>query len=749
MSETIIRKMQMDEPDERRVLDLTSQGLIGRPVTRPDGPAKVAGTASYAGEILPEGTAFGVLVRATIAKGKVASLDEASATAMPGVLGVFTGERFLRNPAQGGADAAPVQGASEVAYFGQPIGLVVGETYEDARHAAYTMGVTYEPADDASVDLDTAKSERPDAKQLDQGDLDAAMAGAAHGVDVTYTTTPDSSAPMEPHASVASWDEEGVLTLRGSYQMLRHNRIELADALGIETEKVRILAPFVGGGFGSKLGIAPEAVAASIAAKALKRPVVVAMTRQHVFEGTIRRSETSQRMRLCTDADGRLTGFGHDSKVSNLPGESFSEPLAMTTHFLYRGENRRIGHEIRRVNRTCAGSVRAPGEAPGMLATECAMDELAEVCGLDPIELRKRNIPDQQPENGTPYGTRLLAECLEEGAHRFGWADRKAPGERREGEWLIGMGVASAARTNMTAPASARVTLRADGTALVETDMTDIGTGTYAILTQIAGEMLGLPADRVEVTLGDTDFPPGSGSGGSWGASSTGAAVMLACEAVREQVCLRMGVEPSALTMRDGEAMAGNTRRTLEEVVGDEPVAATGDFEPGSTTEQRVMASYGAHFAEVAVNQTTGEVRVRRMLGVFSAGRILNERTARSQCIGGMIWGIGEALTEDLVHDPRDGHVVNRDLAEYHVPVNLDAPPIEIAFLEELEDWGSPIQSKGIGELGICGSGAAIGNAIYNACGVRIRDFPATPDKVLAGIISEEEAGRLSSGQEK
>ncbi|WP_031554087.1 xanthine dehydrogenase family protein molybdopterin-binding subunit [Parvularcula oceani] len=745
MSETIIRQLEMTGPDERRLLDLTSQNLIGTPMLRPDGPLKVAGRATYAAENLPEGAAFGVLVRATIPKGRVVSLDEDGAKANEGVLGVFSGEAFLRNPAQGGAGQAPVQPDGEVSYLGQPIALVVAETYEQARHAAYTMAVDYAQEQDAAFDPEAEDTpvERPDAKQLDQGNLDAAMSAAAHSVDVTYRTTPDSSAPMEPHASVASWDEEGTLTLRGSYQMLQLNKKELADAVGVGPDKVRMLAPYVGGGFGSKLGIAPEAVAAALAARELERPVAVVMTRQHVFEMTVRRSETRQRFRLCADADGRLSGFGHESRVSNLPGESFSEPVAMTSHFLYSGENRQVAHEIARVNRTCAGSVRAPGEAPGLMATECAMDELAEACGLDPIEFRKRNLPQTQPENGTAYGTRQLAECLEQGAARFGWDARQARGARREGEWLIGLGVATAARTNMSSPAKARVTLRENGSALVETDMTDIGTGTYSILTQIAGEMLGLPPERVEVRLGDTDFPPGSGSGGSWGAGSTGSAVLLACEAVREGICLRMGVRPGELSLKDGEAVAGNQRARIEELTADGPIAATGDFKPGTASQQRILASYGAHFAEVAVNAVTGEPRVRRMLGVFSAGRILNARTARSQCLGGMIWGVGEALLEDLVHDPRDGHIVNHDLAEYHVPVNLDAPEIEIAFLEEREDWANPLQSKGIGELGICGAGASLLNAIYNACGVRIRDLPATPDKILAGLIEQEAKGGL------
>ena len=484
--------VKMDAPTPRR-LDETAQGVIGRPLDRPEGPLKVSGRASYAAEPTLPDMATGVLVRATIAKGRVRGMDEAAVRAMPGVLAVLSGERFLRNPAQGGAGQAPEQGAARVHYLGQPIALVVAESFEQARHAAQSLAVEYDE-EPAEVDPEAASQvDRPEKGQMDQGDLDAAMAEAAHTVDVTYTTPAQSSAPMEPHASLAHWEGDK-LTLRGSYQMLKFNRTELADSLGIDPGNVRILSPYVGGGFGSKLGIAPEAVAASLAARELGRPVRVVMARQQVFEGTMRRTETRQRVRLGADAEGRITALAHEDRVSNLPGESFSEPTAQATHFLYGGANRRYAKEVARIHRTCAGSVRAPGEAVGMLALECAMDELAEAAGLDPVELRLRNIPERHPEKDIPYSARSLAQCLAEGAERFGWSERRAPASRREGEWWVGMGVAAAARTNLLSESKARVTLRPDGTALVETDMTDIGTGTYAILGQIAAEMLGLPA---------------------------------------------------------------------------------------------------------------------------------------------------------------------------------------------------------------------------------------------------------------
>ncbi|MGR3755748.1 MAG: xanthine dehydrogenase family protein molybdopterin-binding subunit, partial [Tranquillimonas sp.] len=568
-------------------------------------------------------------------------------------------------------------------------------------------------------------------------------ADADHAVDVVYTTPSHSSAPMEPHASIAAWDGDR-LTLRGSYQMLKYNRNELADALGIHPNRVRILSPYVGGGFGSKLGLAPEAVAAALAARETGRPVSVALTRPQVFEATMRRSETRQRVRLAADSDGRLTGLGHEALISNLPGETFTEPVLQATHFLYGAANRRLALDLARVHRLCAGSVRAPGEAVGVTVLENAMDELAEKIGLDPVELRRRNIPDKDPESGKDYSSRRFREALDSGAEAFGWSDRPGPCERREGEWLIGYGMASAARVNALMESQARVILTPDGRARVETDMTDIGTGTYAILGQIAGEMLGLPRDAVDVVLGDTDLPPASGSGGSWGAASSGTSVYLACQAIRRQLAARLDMGETDLTLKDGQVTYANRTRPLTEVLNGDEIAKVGHIEPGKTSDAVRQATFGAYFAEVAVHAASGETRLRRMHGSFAAGRILNAKTARSQCLGGMIFGIGMALTEELAFDSRDGHVANHNLAEYHIPVNADVPQLSVDLLEERDDWASPLQAKGIGELGICGAAAAITNAIYNATGVRVRDYPATLDKVLAGLAAAETGG--SSG---
>ena len=408
------------------------------------------------------------------------------------------------------------------------------------------------------------------------------------------------------------------------------------------------------------------------------------------------------------------------------------EPTAAATRTLYAGANRRTSHRLVPLDIPIACSMRAPGELVGLLALECAMDELAEKVGVDPIELRVRNEPAVDPETGKPFSTRSLIPAMREGARRFDWARRNPkPGQVRDGRWLVGMGMAAATRGVMFEPAKCRLTLNPDGTATVRLAMTDPGTGTYTILTQIAAEMLGLPMDKVTVLMGDSNFPETFGSGGSWGAQSSGSAVYLACEDLRAKLTKTAGVDPAEARFHEGKLVAGGRSFSLAELAAGKPVEAFGSIEPGALATQYSQQSYGAHFAEVGVDMDTGEIRLRRMLSVCAAGRILNEKTARSQCIGGMTMGLGAALTEALVMDPRFGAFINHDMAEYQVPSNADVPALEVVFLPELDDKSSPVKAKGIGELGICGVGAAVNNAVYNATGVRVRDYPVTLDKVL------------------
>ncbi|SDY31473.1 xanthine dehydrogenase family protein molybdopterin-binding subunit [Citreimonas salinaria] len=720
---------KMDQP-QPRLLDSTRQGLIGTDMARPEGLLKVTGAAAYAADHLPEGCVHGMLVRATVTRGRVTAIDEGSIGDIPGLLGVFHGPKFIRNPAQGMAGESPIRPDTEVHFHGQPIALVVAETFEAAREGALRLAVTYESAP-AEVDPETAsevESDEPDTR----GDWDDAWGKAAARVDLTFRTAGHVSAAMEPHAAVAEWQGENLL-LRGALQMVATNRLELADALGVEPERVRVVSPFVGGGFGSKLGIGPEAVAASVAARDLGRPVRVVMARQTVFDAVLRRTETRQRLRLAADADGKLLALAHDDRISNLPGEGFAEPVSSASRFTYDALAMHFAQEVARNHRTPSGSVRAPGEAVGMITLEVAMDMLAQLLDIDPLDLRLKNVATSHPMTGQAFGEQRLADCLTEGARRFGWADRPAPGTRSEGDWLIGAGMAAAARPNALQESSARVRLTPWG-AVVETDMTDIGTGTYAILTQIAGEMLGLPAERVEVRLADSDFPRSPGSGGSFGASSSGSAVFMAAKGIREKLARTLGCDPDDLALQDGIARGGNVERSLADLIDGE-LGETATVGPGKTAETHASAGFGAHFAEVAVHRWTGEIRVRRMLGLFDIGRVLNERTARGQALGGMIWGMGGALHEALEHDPRTGHIANRDLANYHVAAHADVPgDITADFLPVRDDHANPMQSKGVGELGISGSGAAILNAVHDACGARLLSIPATPDKVIAAM---------------
>ncbi|KQR83255.1 xanthine dehydrogenase family protein molybdopterin-binding subunit [Sphingomonas sp. Leaf343] len=731
--------LTMDAPHPASLLDSGVQGVISRPIDRVEGPLKVSGTATYAAEYRIDDMVHGVLVGAKIGHGTVESIDCDAVRLMPGVIDVVIDfDTFIRNSQQGGETNAPTQGVRQVDYFGQIVAIVLADSFENARAAAQALPIRYTKKEGQYAfeeHRDEAEPCQDDQVQghYKQGDVDAAMAEAPVTLDVTYVTPSQNSAAMEPHASIAVWNDDA-LTLYGSYQMPTSDAEQLAKSLGVAKDKVRIISRYIGGGFGSKLGIAPESVAAAIASRRLGRPVKAVMARQQVFDATVRRSNTEQRVRFAARTDGKLTAVAHNSLTSNLPEETYFEPVGICTHFLYSGENRSITHDQVTLNILLSGSMRAPGEAVGMVGLECAMDELAETLGMDPIELRKVNDPDRDPEQDVPFSSRQLSRSLDEGAKMFGWDQRnRTPGSRREGEWLIGIGVSSAARSNMLQQSSAKVEIHPDGSATVSSAMTDIGTGSYTIMAQIASEILGIPVERITMSLGDTNDPPAAGSGGSWGAASAGSAVYLACERLREKLAAAMDVDVDVLTLKDGMAIGDNRQKAIGELVG-EGMQALGEIKPGKNEKLHRQASYGAHFAEVGVNAVTGEVRVRRMLGVFAAGRILNAKTARSQCLGGMTFGIGCALTEDLIHDQRTGKLVNRDLAEYHVPVNADVPQLDVHFLDERDIHANPIHAKGIGELGICGAAPAIVNAVYNACGVRVREMPITCDKLLAGL---------------
>ncbi|MEF2074260.1 xanthine dehydrogenase family protein molybdopterin-binding subunit [Consotaella aegiceratis] len=728
----------MDDAIDGSRLDQSAQGLIGQPVDRYEGRLKVAGRAPYAYEAMQGGSvAYGAIVAAGFGPGRLISIDPKAALAAPGVLHVVIDDKAVRASADPGDDQPPrVDGL--IVHTGQAVALVVAETFEVARHAATLVKLDVE-SEPGRYDLEAGQGndimpDGEDSSGATKGDFEAAFAAAEVQLDVIYATPSQSHSAMEPHAAIAEWQGDR-LTVHCSNQLVASNTKQLAAALDIDPEKVRLITPYIGGGFGGKLGIGVESVYAALAAKTLGRPVKVALSRQQVYQMTSRRTDTLQRMRLGARSDGTLTAIAHDTWCGNLEEDPSAEPAGLSTVFLYAGDNRQVTHHVAPLDLLRPSAMRAPGEAVGMLALENAMDEMAEKLGLDPIEFRKRNEPEVNPQDGRPFSSRYLIDCMEEGAKRFGWDERPAtPGSRRDGEWLIGYGMAAASRANMLQPSSAEVSLRPDGSATIKTDMTDIGTGSYTILAQTAGELLGLAVDRIDVQLGDSSLPKSSGSGGSFGAASSTSSVYVACLDLIGQLAAKLDVAPEQLTLKDGTAIAGNRQVALADLLAGETLTVEGTIEPGRTDEEYHQACYGAHFCEVAVSAVTGETRVKRMLSVCEAGRILNPKTATSQCYGGLIFGIGTALTEELVADKRTGLMVNHDLAEYHVPVNADVPQLEVVLLDRVDQLANPMAAKGIGELAISGAGAAITNAIYNACGVRVRSYPMTLDKVLAGL---------------
>jgi xanthine dehydrogenase YagR molybdenum-binding subunit len=729
--------MEMNSPVGPNALD--AEGVVGKPLDRVDGPLKVTGGAVYAYEVQQQNTLHGFVVEASIGKGSIRSIDTRAAEKAPGVALVLT---HRNAPAQGAGnhrEAHPVLTGPEVKYYGQPVGFVVAESFEQARAAAYLVEVKYDRSSGKYAlrhNLDQARVPRPeDAPAADSavGGFAGAFASAPVQIDVTYATPLQSHAMMEPHATLAMWDGDKLI-LHTANQMLNQGQKVIATTLKIPVENVRVVSPFIGGGFGGKLWVNADAILAAIAARQLKRPVKTALTRQQIFHVTTHRSDTIQRVRLGTDPDGRILAIGHDVFSGNLPSEQTYEGAALQTRTLYAGPNRLTRHRLAPLDIPVASSMRAPGEAVGLMALECTMDELAEKLNLDPIELRLRNEPTEDPEKHIPYSSRHLVACMREGARRFGWDKRNAkPGQVRDGRWLVGMGMAAATRGNPLKLSKANVRLNPDGTATVRMAMTDIGTGTYTILAQIAAEMLGLPTERIRVELGDTNFAQAAGSGGSWGAGSSGSALFEACERLREKLAQKANMDAKTARFADGSIASGEQSIPLTDLVGT-GIEANGEIEPGRNNTEFSQQSYGAHFAEVGVDADTGELRLRRMLGVFTAGRVLNAKTARSQAIGGMVFGVGAALHEGMTLDPRFGYFVNRDLAEYLVPVHADIPAIDAIFLPELDRQSNPLKSKGIGELGICGAGAALANAIYNACGARVRDFPITLDKLLSAL---------------
>lgn len=723
--------MRFDTPATTNPIDQLK--VVGRPTDRIDGPLKTTGTAPYAYErhdVAPN-AAYGYVVGAAISKGRITAIDQSRAKAAPGVIAIVTAEN-AGELGKGQLNIARLLGGPTVEHYHQAIALVVADTFEQARAAAQLLKVSYAPAEGV-FDLAAAKtSERRTADRNSTiGDFAGAYARSEVTLDETYTTPDHSHSMMEPHATTAAWRGDQ-LTIWTSNQMIDWTRTDLAATLGIPREKVHLMSPYIGGGFGAKLFLRADTVLAAIGARMARRPVKVALQRPIMANNTVHRPATIQRIRLGATRQGQLTAIGHESWSGNLVNGK-PENAVQQTLWLYAGENRLTGTRLAVLDLPEGNAMRAPGEAPGLMALEIAIDEMAERLGIDPIEFRVLN--DTQVDPAKPnrrFSERRLIECMRTGADKFGWAQRSVkPAQRREGRWWIGTGMAAAFRNNQVTKSGARVRLDGRGVVTVETDMTDIGTGSYTIIAQTAAEMMGVPLERVVVRLGDSSFPVSSGSGGQWGGNCSTAGVYAACVKLRDTVAQRAGLPAESATFADGMVRVGGRSASLAEVAGDSGIVAEDSIEFAELNKRFQQSTFGAHFVEVAVDAYTAEVRVRRMLAVCASGRILNPKSARSQVIGGMTMGVGAALMEELAVDKRLGFFVNHDLAGYEVPVHADIPHQEVIFLDETDAISSPMKAKGVGELGICGVGAAVANAAYNATGVRVRDYPVTLDKLI------------------
>ncbi|HEY1927579.1 MAG TPA: xanthine dehydrogenase family protein molybdopterin-binding subunit [Caulobacteraceae bacterium] len=734
---------------------------VGQATSRVEGPLKVAGEARYTADIRIEGAAHAAIVPSLIANGRTVSVDASAAQQAPGVVAVFTWRNMPRlNPTPKpwshlhphGQGYLPLQDDS-IHYAGQPIALVVAATLAQATHAATLIRVEYEEEKPLVFGPD-AVDEAFDPPQFlwpvnsSVGDADKGLAAAAVKIEQTYTTADRHHNQMEPHASTAIWGPDGSLTLYETTQHIFGARELAAIVLGVPPEKITVVSKFVGGGFGGKAYVWPHTLMAAAAAKQIGRAVRLQLTRANMYSMVGRQAATRQTISLGADQTGRLTGIRHESISPTSVFDNYIEYAALGTRSLWPAtDGVSTKHRIVRVNHNTPTAMRSPHEALGHFALESAMDELAYATATDPVALRLLNDTQIDPHSGRPFSTRALGECLTQGAARFGW-DRRSPEPRsmRDGGILIGQGVAAAIYTHWRWPSKARVTLRSDGTALVEVGSHEIGGGTYTVMRQIAADVLGMALDRVTVTLGDTRLPASHASIGSATMANAGASVMLAARAARDkaiELALRgrdaplAGAAAEDVVVTDGVLSAAptNVSATYAELMtrnGLQSLEGEGNYDPVEEANgPKAIFSFSAVFAEVRVDPDFGTVRVSRLLGAYDAGRIINPKTARSQGVGGMIWGVGQALLEQSETDPRMGRFVNRNLSGYLVPANADIPELDVLFVERFDDEASPLGAKGLGELTAVSVAPAIVNAVYHATGKRIRDLPVTIEKLM------------------
>ena len=698
--------------------------VIGAPLSRVDGPLKVTGQAQYAAEFRPPDLAYAALVESAIPAGRIAAIDVADATASPGVLLVLTHEnadRLAYRQASERPAVDPVSGEQlhvlqddRVRFVGEPVAVVVARTFEEAAHAATLVRVSYERAPDPALTFDPGRAQPASAAAAKRGrgpetvtgDPDAALAAAPVTVAGHYVQPREQHHPMEPHATIAQW-QEGRLTLWSKTQWVGNERDAIAHVFGIDPRQVRVINPFVGGAFGSGLRTWPHVTLAAMAARRAGRPVKLVLTRRQVSRHVGFRPRVEQEVRLGAEHDGRLLALTQDAVAQTSTYEEFAEPTLTVPNTTYTAATRRTRYALVPMNTGTPCPMRGPGWATGLIAQEIAMDELAVRLSMDPIALRLRNFAERDPAKDLPWSSNRLRECYAIGAERFGWARRPlAPAMLRDGHELVGWGMATAVYHAGRYPTSASATVLADGSAVVRCATSDMGPGTYTAMVQVAADALDLPPARIRAELGDSDLPPAKEHGGSTTLASVGAAVRAACKALNAKRAARRDGLPGELT-------------------------ATASSAPGDEAKTVSPLGFGAVFVEVRVDEHSCFPRVSRIVGAYDAGRIVNPRLARSQVIGGMVGGIGMALMEEAVWDERLGRVVNPDLAEYHVPVHADIGDLEAIFVPGEDLAVGPLGSKGVAELGLCGVAPAIANAIWHATGKRLRELPITLDKIL------------------
>ncbi|MEJ7559196.1 MAG: xanthine dehydrogenase family protein molybdopterin-binding subunit [Pedobacter sp.] len=706
---------------------------VGEAIDRVDGRLKVMGMAKYTSEFSVENVVYAQGINSTIAKGRITAIDTSEAKKQKGVLEVITHLNAQKlkafdkeRPSYTLTTIAPLLQSPEVNYYGEFVACVVAETFEQAQYASRLVKITYEEdKPDIHIDKNKDKAYKPDeAADYSRGNMDAGMRDAEIKVEETYTTPIEHQHPMELHAAIVSWNN-GHVKMYANQQIMHEATIAVADTFMIPKENVQIIAPYIGGGFGSKLRVKKHIILGTMASKMLGRPVKITVTRQQMFTNTGMRQFDEQVMRIGAKKDGSLTALAHNTTSHCAVDLQYYEACGNVSKMLYNTPNNEITHRLIPLNLQCPDSMRAPGEATGSFALECAMDEMAWKLKMDPIEFRIKNDTQVDLGAGKPFSSRLLKECLRIGADKFGWQSRNAqPGTKQEGNWLIGYGVSAASRNAPYKKTSSKVILELNDTkvhATIQMDATDIGTGSYTIIAQTASEYLKIPVEQVTVELGDSKFPVTPGSGGSWGAASYCNAARVACQNAITGLKNKKSINQS-LEVSVAELLKQNGLNKFE---------AEGTAEPSEEFKKHSVFSFGANFAEVWVDKDTGMYRIKRMVNVGSAGKIVNPKTAYGQIIGGLTMGAGMVLAEQSKVEPNFGNFITRTLADYHVPVNLDMANIDVIFLPEEDKIANDMGIKGIGELGITSVAASIANAIFNATGKRMRDLPITPEKLV------------------